>query len=188
MLLIPALLLPLAAVAAFFLWRFRSRLTGQPEPAGRQELSAGGTEERPNLSLPAQVQDDLLEIEDVRWLLERRRGELEQEHQLQLQRGEQAARIDALTDNLDALEARIGQLQQRAMAWQQDCMALEEQRTCCRQLEAALNRQGIRLEAALREQDRLQQELDAAREEAASAIKSREAAIRQLALLKELVR
>ncbi|RYY96639.1 MAG: hypothetical protein EOO11_12980 [Chitinophagaceae bacterium] len=190
MLTVPLLILAglLLAVAA---WRYRAGwLPGLQAMLPRSEAAAPAAPLPPLTegTLPEVLEEELLEFEDLQWLLAQRRAALEQERALAVQRRESAARLEAIDEGLRSVQQRLGLLEDRLRTLKTMALELEGLQLEHQQLQGRYLDRQYEVEALRSDNEGLGLELAASREEALEAMEEAYALRRQLALLKNMTR
>ncbi|GAA4342677.1 hypothetical protein [Flaviaesturariibacter amylovorans] len=182
------LLLLLAALGlAGAAWRYRAhwwppvaQQPAPPSPAAAPPLTEG--------ALPEVLEEDLLEFEDLQWLLAQRRAALEQERDLAIQRRESAARLEEIDAGLYSVQGRLSALEDRLRTLKLMALELEGLQLEHRQLQGQYLDRQYELESLRAENEGLGLELAASREEALEAMEEAYRLRKQLALLKNMTR
>lgn len=111
---------------------------------------------------PAQAQADdfSMELDDLRWLLDKKKTDLLQlktAHQL---KEENAVKLDALEETIDVLEHRLNGLQEKLYLVRTTAIALDELSVTCARLQQELTQSQHQLQYFTEENELLRQQLE----------------------------
>jgi chromosome segregation ATPase len=111
------------------------------------------------------AEDLSMEIDDLQWLLEKKRTELEEIRMEKKLADSAAAQLDIIEDAVDAIESKLFQCQKQMASMKTIAYDLDELEINCQQLKNDLAQSEHNYQASLSENDILREQLELANEE-----------------------
>ncbi|MCW3073373.1 MAG: hypothetical protein JWP69_442 [Flaviaesturariibacter sp.] len=131
--------------------------------------------------------DDLsMEIDDLHWLLNNKKQDLQQLKSEQVLKGENAVKLDAIEDTIEVIEDRLRKLQGNLSNVRNTAVALDELTVACQQMQNSLSQSQQSQHLIQSENESLRLQLDELQAYTADIKEQRQLLQKKVRLLEEL--